>query len=63
MKTIDDIIAKVEEIAELKNWVSERLASLTTLAKEDDLDLLLEPPTNLDILVQKLSRPEAKHQS
>jgi hypothetical protein len=52
---IKDLVIKAEEVTGLKAWTSERLESLTRLAKEDDLELLAEPPTDLDVLVQKLS--------
>lgn len=48
-------MAKAEELAQLKAWTTEQLESLTSSAKEDDLELLTELPVDLDALVQRLS--------
>jgi hypothetical protein len=53
---IRDLVAKAEELAQLKTWTTSRLESLTSSAKEDDLELLTEfPVADLDALVQRLS--------
>lgn len=54
-RLIKDLVSKAEEIAELKTWTTERLESLTRLAKEDDIEVLSQPPTDLDTLIQRLS--------
>lgn len=53
---IRDLVAKAEELAQLKTWTTSRLESLTSSAKEDDLELLTNfPVADLDALVQRLS--------
>lgn len=53
---IRDLLAKAEEVTELKTWTTAQLESLTGSAKEDDIGLLTEfPIADLDALVQRLS--------